>query len=65
MREWLFKLRTSRGMSQAKCGAACGITQAMYGMIERGERNPSVKTAKRISEMFGFPWTKFFENQEG
>jgi transcriptional regulator with XRE-family HTH domain len=34
----------------------------MYSVVETGERKPSVKTAKKIANAFGFDWTKFFED---
>lgn len=36
------------------------ITRQYYGMIENGERKPSVNTAKAISEVLGVDWTIFF-----
>jgi len=38
----------------------CGIDEFAYCMIEHGKRTPSVKTAKKIAEVLGFDWTKFF-----
>lgn len=37
------------------------ITRQYYGMIENGERKPSVKIAKSISEVLSIDWTIFFE----
>lgn len=37
------------------------ITRQYYGMIELGERIPSVRTAKSIAEVLDIPWTIFFE----
>nr|DAM00106.1 MAG TPA: Helix-turn-helix XRE-family like protein [Caudoviricetes sp.] len=36
------------------------ITRQYYGMIERGERRPSVDVAKKISNVLGIDWTIFF-----
>lgn len=38
-----------------------GITRQYYGMIENGERRPSVKVAKAISRVLDIEWTIFFE----
>lgn len=37
------------------------ITRQYYGMIENGERRPSVEVAKSISKVLGINWTVFFE----
>lgn len=42
-----------------KSGAS--ITRQYYGMIENGERRPSVDVAKKISKVLGIDWTIFFE----
>lgn len=41
-----------------KSGAS--ITRQYYGMIERGERRPSVDVAKKISNILDIDWTIFF-----
>lgn len=38
-----------------------GITRQYYGMIENGERRPSVEVAKSIAEVLEIDWTIFFE----
>lgn len=42
-----------------KSGA--NITRSFYGMIENGERRPSVEVAKRIASLLKIEWTIFFE----
>lgn len=39
------------------------ITRQYYGMIENGERKPSVKIAKSISSVLEVDWTIFFGNE--
>lgn len=39
------------------------ITRQYYGMIENGERKPSVKIAKSISDVLEVDWTIFFDNE--
>ena len=38
-----------------------GITRQYYGMIENGDRRPSVKVAKAVSQVLDVEWTIFFE----
>ena len=38
-----------------------GITRQYYGMIENGDRTPSVDVAKSIAEVLEIDWTIFFE----
>lgn len=38
-----------------------GITRQYYGMIENGDRTPSVDVAKSIAEVLDIDWTIFFE----
>lgn len=42
-----------------------GISESYYSMIESGERNVPVDTAKKIAEALGFEWTKFYEDERG
>ena len=49
-------------MTQSKLSELSGVSQQAICMIERGERNPSAKTAKKLAEVLGFDWTKFFED---
>ncbi|MBO8163911.1 MAG: helix-turn-helix transcriptional regulator [Brevibacillus sp.] len=37
------------------------ITRQYYGMIENGERRPSVEVAKALSKVLGIKWTVFFD----
>ena len=62
MRDWLVTLRAGR--SQSKVAKEIGIAQSTYASIETGYRTPSVATAKKIADVLGFPWTRFFENVE-
>ncbi|MFR5994159.1 MAG: helix-turn-helix domain-containing protein [Oscillospiraceae bacterium] len=57
--EWLKAIRGK--ISQREVAENAGITQAFYCEIEKGKKKPSVDVAKRIAEVLGFEWTKFFE----
>ena len=60
MRSWLRSIREIKGMSEKQVATLVGISQPAYHTIEKGERNPSVQTAQRISQVLGFDWTLFF-----
>lgn len=64
MRTWLRQIRTLRGMTEAEVAMAAGIAQPFYHNIEMGNKNPSVKTAKRIAKALGFDWNLFFPDEK-
>ena len=59
MRDWLVRLRGDE--TQTAVAQKARLSQNFYSDVENGVRNPSVRTAKRIAEVLGFSWTKFFE----
>lgn len=63
MRIWLKDIRDSRHMSQAEVAECAKITQPAYSNIELGKRNPSIDAAKKIAEVLGFPWTRFYDEE--
>jgi transcriptional regulator with XRE-family HTH domain len=60
-RTWLKDIRVSAGMTQEAVADQAGVTRAMYGHIETGERGATVLNAKRIAKVLDFEWTLFFE----
>lgn len=62
---WLKSIRLAVGMSGTKVAELAGITQQHYSLIETGVRCPSVDVAKRIADVLGFEWTRFFEDERG
>lgn len=48
-------------MTQEDVSSKCDITRQFYSMIENEERDPSVLKAKKIAEVLGFDWTKFYD----
>lgn len=48
-------LRTERGLSRQQLADALGINYQTVGYLERGEYNPSLELAFRISEQFDIP----------
>ena len=60
---WLKEIRKRRGMTQEQVARLAGeMSRGCYANIETGQRRPSVKAAKQIAEVLGFPWTEFFED---
>lgn len=56
--------RMKHEWSQNQVARLCGISQQTYAAVELGKRNPSVEAAKRIGAALGFPWTRFFDEEE-
>lgn len=65
MRQWLVETRTAAKMSQQAVADAAGISQSYYAGIETGVRGKpiAVPVAKAIANVFGFDWTKFYEDR--
>lgn len=53
-------LRTERGMSRAGLANAIGVNSQTIGYLERGEYNPSLELAFRLSEFFDLPIEAIF-----
>lgn len=60
MREWLKDCRINKNLSQADVATKIGVTQTCYWFYENGKRRPPVETAKKLGEILGFKWTKFY-----
>lgn len=52
--------RKAMGLTQEQLAERAEVSQGMIAAIEIGKRKPSVKIAKRIASVLGFPWTDFF-----
>lgn len=61
-REWLIAFRKAKGLSQQEVADALKISQNTYAGYELGTRTPKTSGAKAIAKIFGFSWTKFYEN---
>lgn len=59
--DWLVEARKKKGYTQAKVAELVGIARGSYANIETGKRGVPPKTAKKIANVLGFKWTKFFE----
>jgi DNA-binding XRE family transcriptional regulator len=56
-------LRTERGLSRQALAEALGVNYQTIGYLERGEYNPSLELALRISELFALPVEAVFARQ--
>lgn len=57
----LREIRKSAGIKQGDLAKKIGILQPAISRYETGKRELPVETAKKLSEVLGVPWTKFFE----
>lgn len=53
--------RKVNDLTQEQLAKEAGVSQSLIWKIENGQRKPSVKVAKRIAAVLGFPWTDFFK----
>lgn len=65
VRSWLIEIRKSQDKTQGQVAAAAGIAQPSYFQIESGQINPAIPTAKLIGAELGFPWTRFYDEEDG
>lgn len=59
--DWLIKIRTDASYTQEALAYIVKCSQSTLANIENGKRLPSVKLAKKIAEVLGFHWSKFFD----
>lgn len=63
MRRWLEVIRKHVDLTMKETSTRAEISESYYSMIEAGERRPAVPTAKRIADVLGFDWTRFFDEE--
>lgn len=56
-------LRAERNMSRQSLAQALDVSYQTIGYLERGDFNPSLELAFRISEFFGLPVEAIFSRQ--
>lgn len=63
LKEILIAARKEKGLTheQVALETKKDITRQYYGMIENGDRRPSVDVAKAIADVLEIDWTIFFE----
>ncbi|MFH1407514.1 MAG: helix-turn-helix transcriptional regulator [Patescibacteria group bacterium] len=54
------KIRENKGLSQEKVALEANLNRAYIGYIERGERNPSIKTVSKIAKVLKTPLYELF-----
>ncbi len=58
-RLWLIKYRGD--FTQQQVANKAGISRSYYAELESGNKNPGVKTAKRLGSVLMFDWTVFYK----
>lgn len=58
--ERLRKLRRERGMSQEQVALQADITTSYYGLLERGQANPSISMLEKICSVLGIGISDIF-----
>jgi transcriptional regulator with XRE-family HTH domain len=48
-------LRENRGLKQVEVSAATGYSQRTIGMIERGEKSPTLRTIENFATFYNVP----------
>ncbi len=56
----LKELRAKQGLNQQQLGSRVGASRQTISLIERGDYNPSITLALRISQVFGVPVEQVF-----
>ncbi len=56
-------LRAERGLSRQALADALGVNYQTIGYLERGEYNPSLELALRITELFALPVEAVFARE--
>ena len=64
MRTWLKDIRAKKELTQQEVANAANVDVTMISKIELGERQPSVKVAKKIAAVLGFDWTRFYDDEQ-
>ena len=57
--------RKEHKLTQSELGELCGVAQRTIAAYESGERRPSPEVAQKIGQSLGFPWTDFYEDDDG
>lgn len=52
--------RTGLDLSQEQLAEKCGFHRTYIGQVERGERNPSLKSIEKFAHVFEIPLSELF-----
>ena len=63
-RLWMVQKRLEKGMTQQELAERVNVSNRSISEIERGNRNPSGKLAKRLAKELGVSMEAFFEDEE-
>lgn len=56
------KIRLDKGLSQEEFADLSGFHRTYIGMIERGERNPSLKNIQKLAKTFQISLSELFKS---
>ena len=56
----LKRYRVLKEMSQKELGSKCGISDVTISRYETGQRQLTVKSAKKIAAVLGVEWSELF-----
>ena len=65
MRAWLVEARQKAKLSQKAICSKIGISQPTYWEYEHDVSTPTPQNAMKIASVLGFPWTRFYEDNNG
>ena len=52
------------GITSAELAKKVNVRERTIKAYERGERQPSIKVAKRLASVLGVDWTRFYDDRE-
>ena len=64
MRRTLKEIRLNKNLLQKDIVKKCNISSTFYSLVEAGQRNPSMKTAKKIAGVLDITLDEFYEALE-
>jgi transcriptional regulator with XRE-family HTH domain len=56
--------REAKGLSKVGLAESAGLHQTYVGLLERGERSPSIDTAHALARALGLPFSKLIVEAE-
>lgn len=61
LRQGLYLFRASKGMSQEQFAKTIGYGREIYAKVENGDRVPTMKFCKALSEAWNIPLSEVFK----